>query len=73
MRALWLVPFFFLSLAACGGGDCSHAKTECGACETGFTADDKCVDGEYQCNCVAADLSGVVQDGSQPADLSSHD
>jgi len=76
MRTRWLASFLFLLVAACGGGGnggtCAHADA-CGACETGFVADDVCVNGSYQCNCIALDMSGVVQDGSTPPDLSSHD
>ena len=64
---------FMLAGAACGGGGtCANADT-CGACETGFIADDTCVNGHYQCKCVALDLSGVVHDLSTPPDLSSQD
>jgi hypothetical protein len=73
MRALGIAALLVLLHVAGCNSDCSHASIECGACESGFVADDVCDDDKYICRCKPADMSGVVPDFSLAPDLSSHD
>ena len=48
-----------------GGGSCGPSV--CGACEEGCSANDQCVDGQWQCNCDCGD-GGPGGDAGQATD-----